>query len=81
MMKVMSFSRQGSRAICILSACGTISNVSLCQPTSCGGTLTYEVRSHNLFSRNNLICLSEFFEIVIKWHSLYSLSLLSLFTW
>ncbi|XP_030463361.1 AT-hook motif nuclear-localized protein 6 isoform X1 [Syzygium oleosum] len=42
MMKVMSFSRQGSRAICVLSACGTISNVSLCQPTSCGGTLTYE---------------------------------------
>ncbi|XP_030530503.1 AT-hook motif nuclear-localized protein 6-like [Rhodamnia argentea] len=42
MMKVMSFSRQGSRAICILSANGTISNVSLCQPTSCGGTLTYE---------------------------------------
>ncbi|KAL3714046.1 hypothetical protein ACJRO7_006054 [Eucalyptus globulus] len=42
MMKVMSFSRQGSRAICILSANGTISNVSLCQPTSCGGTSTYE---------------------------------------
>ncbi|XP_059449965.1 AT-hook motif nuclear-localized protein 6 [Corylus avellana] len=43
-MKVMSFSQQGSRAICILSANGTISNVSLRQPTSSGGTLTYEGR-------------------------------------
>ncbi|XP_030533033.1 AT-hook motif nuclear-localized protein 6-like [Rhodamnia argentea] len=43
-MKVMSFSQQGSRAICILSANGTISNVTLRQPTSSGGTLTYEGR-------------------------------------
>ncbi|XP_031382433.1 AT-hook motif nuclear-localized protein 6-like isoform X2 [Punica granatum] len=43
-MKVMSFSQQGSRAICVLSANGTISNVSLRQPTSSGGTLTYEGR-------------------------------------
>ncbi|PKI65775.1 hypothetical protein CRG98_013847 [Punica granatum] len=43
-MKVMSFSQQGSRAICVLSANGTISNVTLRQPTSCGGTLTYEGR-------------------------------------
>ncbi|KAK7344070.1 hypothetical protein VNO77_13313 [Canavalia gladiata] len=43
-MKIMSFSQQGSRAICILSATGMISNVTLCQPTSCGGTLTYEGR-------------------------------------
>ncbi|XP_014514816.1 AT-hook motif nuclear-localized protein 6 isoform X2 [Vigna radiata var. radiata] len=35
---------QGSRAICILSATGTISNVTLRQPSSCGGTLTYEGR-------------------------------------
>lgn len=42
-MKVMSFSQQGARAICILSANGTISNVTLRQPTSSGGTLTYEV--------------------------------------
>lgn len=42
-MKIMSFSQQqGSRAICILSANGTISNVTLRQPTSSGGTLTYE---------------------------------------
>ncbi|RDX78760.1 AT-hook motif nuclear-localized protein 6, partial [Mucuna pruriens] len=42
-MKIMSFSQQ-SRAICILSATGTISNVTLRQPSSCGGTLTYEGR-------------------------------------
>ncbi|XVE64111.1 hypothetical protein DITRI_Ditri07aG0075500 [Diplodiscus trichospermus] len=44
MMKVMSFSQRGARAICILSANGTISNVTLRQPTSSGGTLTYEGR-------------------------------------
>ncbi|OIW06317.1 hypothetical protein TanjilG_17691 [Lupinus angustifolius] len=41
-MKIMSFSQQGHRATCILSANGTISNVTLRQPTSSGGTLTYE---------------------------------------
>lgn len=48
-MKVISFSQQGPRAICILSANGIISNVTLRQPDSSGGTLTYEVcacRSH-----------------------------------
>ncbi|GMJ06577.1 hypothetical protein HRI_004326900 [Hibiscus trionum] len=43
-MKVMSFSQQGARAICILSANGSVSNVTLRQPTSSGGTLTYEGR-------------------------------------
>ncbi|KAF3501136.1 hypothetical protein F2Q69_00040013 [Brassica cretica] len=42
-MNVMPYS-QGSRAICILSATGTISNVTLRQPTTSGGTLTYEGR-------------------------------------
>ncbi|CAN8251904.1 unnamed protein product [Cochlearia groenlandica] len=42
-MKVMPYS-QGSRAICILSATGLISNVTLRQPTTSGGTLTYEGR-------------------------------------
>ncbi|KAF8047794.1 hypothetical protein N665_2827s0002 [Sinapis alba] len=42
-MKVMPYS-QGSRAICILSATGTISNVTLRQSTTSGGTLTYEGR-------------------------------------
>ncbi|KAI8030110.1 AT-hook motif nuclear-localized protein 3 [Camellia lanceoleosa] len=43
-MKVISFSQQGSRAICILSANGAISNVTLRQANSSGGTLTYEGR-------------------------------------
>ncbi|KAM5588689.1 AT-hook motif nuclear-localized protein 7-like [Rosa sericea] len=37
-MKIMTFSQQGSRAICILSANGTISNVTLRQPSTSGGT-------------------------------------------
>jgi hypothetical protein len=47
-MKVISFSQQGPRAICILSANGMISNVTLRQHDSLGGTVTYEVCS--LFS-------------------------------
>ncbi|CAF1921512.1 hypothetical protein BRARA_B03804 [Brassica rapa] len=41
MMKAMPYS-QGSQAICILSATGSISNVTLRQATTSGGTLTYE---------------------------------------
>lgn len=43
-MKIISFSQQGPRAICILSANGIIKNVTLRQPDSSGGTLTYEGR-------------------------------------
>ncbi|KAJ6807433.1 putative AT-hook motif nuclear-localized protein 1 [Iris pallida] len=43
-MKIISFAQQGPRAICILSANGIISNVTLRQPDSSGGTLTYEGR-------------------------------------
>nr|XP_051195443.1 AT-hook motif nuclear-localized protein 7-like isoform X2 [Lolium perenne] len=43
-MKVISFSQQGPRAICILSANGMISNVTLRQHDSLGGTVTYEGR-------------------------------------
>nr|DAD33753.1 TPA_asm: hypothetical protein HUJ06_012604 [Nelumbo nucifera] len=42
--EIISFSQQGPRAICILSANGAISNVTLRQPDSSGGTLTYEGR-------------------------------------
>ncbi|MCH87100.1 AT-hook motif nuclear-localized protein 1, partial [Trifolium medium] len=41
-MKVISFSQQGPRALCILSANGVIKSVTLRQPDSSGGTLTYE---------------------------------------
>lgn len=41
--KVMSFSQNGPRAVCILSANGAISNVTLRQAMTSGGTVTYEV--------------------------------------
>ncbi|CAH8305999.1 unnamed protein product [Eruca vesicaria subsp. sativa] len=41
-MKIMTFSQQGSRAICILSANGPVSSVTLRQSMTSAGTLTYE---------------------------------------
>jgi len=38
----MSFSHHGTRAVCILSANGAISNVTLGQSATSGGTVTYE---------------------------------------
>ncbi|OMO97413.1 hypothetical protein CCACVL1_04566 [Corchorus capsularis] len=49
-MKIISFSQQGPRAICILSANGVISSVTLRQPDSSGGTLTYEFIPFEKFS-------------------------------
>ncbi|KAL9240398.1 hypothetical protein vseg_014623 [Gypsophila vaccaria] len=43
-LKIISFSRQESRAICVLSASGSISTVTLRQPSCAGGTTTYEGR-------------------------------------
>lgn len=42
--KVYSFAQRGARGICILSANGAVSNVTIRQPGSSGGTLTYEGR-------------------------------------
>lgn len=42
--KIMAFSQQGPRTICILSANGAICNVTLRQPAMSGGTVTYEGR-------------------------------------
>uniref|UniRef100_A0A1D1XLW4 AT-hook motif nuclear-localized protein n=1 Tax=Anthurium amnicola TaxID=1678845 RepID=A0A1D1XLW4_9ARAE len=42
--KIMSFSQQGSRAICVLSANGAVSTVTLRQPATSGGAVTYEGR-------------------------------------
>uniref|UniRef100_A0ACD5XMS1 Uncharacterized protein n=1 Tax=Avena sativa TaxID=4498 RepID=A0ACD5XMS1_AVESA len=41
---IMAFSQQGTRGICVLSANGAISNVSLRQAATSGGTATYEGR-------------------------------------
>ncbi|CAJ1968751.1 unnamed protein product [Sphenostylis stenocarpa] len=40
--KILSFAQKGPRGICILSANGAISNVTIRQPGSSGGILTYE---------------------------------------
>ncbi|KAL2609791.1 hypothetical protein R1flu_028364 [Riccia fluitans] len=42
--KVFGFSQQGPRAVCILSANGSISNVTLRHDSSFGGNITYEGR-------------------------------------
>lgn len=41
--RIMTISQSSSRNICILTANGAISNVTLRQPASSGGTVTYEV--------------------------------------
>lgn len=42
--KIMAFSQQGPRTVCILSANGAICNVTLRQPATSGGTVSYEGR-------------------------------------
>ncbi|EHA8589939.1 AT-hook motif nuclear-localized protein 9-like [Cocos nucifera] len=49
--KIMSFSQLGPRAVCILSANGAVSTVTLRQPATSGGTVTYE-------GRFEILCLS-----------------------
>ncbi|XP_059316217.1 AT-hook motif nuclear-localized protein 13-like, partial [Lycium ferocissimum] len=56
--KVMSFSQQGPRAICILSATGVVCNVTLRQPSMGGGTVTYEGR-FEIISLSGSFLLSE----------------------
>ncbi|KVH95255.1 protein of unknown function DUF296 [Cynara cardunculus var. scolymus] len=41
---IMAFSQQGPRTVCILSANGAICNVTLRQPATSGGTVSYEGR-------------------------------------
>lgn len=56
--KIMSFSHHGPRAICVLSANGAISNVTLRQPATSGGTVTYEGR-FEILSLSGSFLLSE----------------------
>ncbi|CAN6461729.1 unnamed protein product [Victoria cruziana] len=49
--KMMSFSQQGPKVVCILSASGAVSTVTLRQPSTSGGTVTYE-------GRFEILCLS-----------------------
>ncbi|KAJ8645249.1 hypothetical protein MRB53_006997 [Persea americana] len=56
--KIMSFSQHGTRAVCILSANGAISNVMLRQAATSGGTVTYEGR-FEILSLSGSFLLSE----------------------
>ncbi|MCD7455013.1 hypothetical protein HAX54_026741 [Datura stramonium] len=56
--KVMTFSQQGPRAVCILSATGVVCNVTLRQSAIGGGTVTYEGR-FGIISLSGSFLLSE----------------------
>ncbi|XP_057479474.1 AT-hook motif nuclear-localized protein 8-like [Actinidia eriantha] len=56
--KIMAFSQQGPRTVCILSANGAISNVTLRQPSMSGGTVTYEGR-YEIISLSGSFFMSE----------------------
>ncbi|CAN0842867.1 AT-hook motif nuclear-localized protein 8 [Linum grandiflorum] len=56
--KIYSFSQQGPRTICILSANGAISNATLRQPALGGGTVTYEGR-YEIISLSGSFSLSD----------------------
>lgn len=51
--KIMSFSQHGTHGVCVLSANGSISNVTLRQTATSGRTVTYEVRAYG--QRNLLL--------------------------
>ncbi|XP_078427497.1 AT hook motif DNA-binding family protein [Wolffia australiana] len=57
--KIMSFSQQGPRAVCILSACGVVSRVTLRQPASSGGSVTYEGRFEILSLSGSFLLINE----------------------
>lgn len=42
--KVISFSQQGPRAICVLSTSGAVSTATLLQPSTSAGAIKYEVQ-------------------------------------
>ncbi|KAG4379013.1 hypothetical protein GLYMA_17G155200v4 [Glycine max] len=52
--KIMAFSQQGPRTVCILSAIGAIGNVTLRQPAMSGGIATYEVLSIFIWNLVNI---------------------------
>ncbi|XVE94364.1 hypothetical protein REPUB_Repub02eG0002500 [Reevesia pubescens] len=56
--KIISFSQHGPKAVCILSANGAISNVTLRQAATSGGTVTYEGR-FEILSLSGSFLLSE----------------------
>lgn len=55
--KLLAFAQQGPRAVCILSANGSVSTATLRQPSTSGGTVTFE-------GRFDILCMSGSFLLV-----------------
>ena len=66
----MTFSQQGPRTVCILSANGAISNVTLRQPATSGGLVTYEVWCSPAFEQVDVYVL--FLRMVSEFHEIFS---------
>ncbi|KAL8218394.1 hypothetical protein R6Q57_021767 [Mikania cordata] len=58
--KIMSFSQNGPRAVCIMSGIGVITNVTLRQAATSGGTATYEGR-FDILALSGSFVLSEMY--------------------
>ncbi|XP_074270016.1 AT-hook motif nuclear-localized protein 8-like [Silene latifolia] len=56
--KIVAFSKQGARTVCVLSANGTICNVDLRQPAMSGGVVKYEGR-YEIISLSGSFLFSE----------------------
>ncbi|GMH11305.1 hypothetical protein Nepgr_013146 [Nepenthes gracilis] len=54
--KIMLFMQQTRRELCVLSASGSVSNVSLCQPATSGGNITYEGHFDILSLSGSFVC-------------------------
>ncbi|CAI9773983.1 unnamed protein product [Fraxinus pennsylvanica] len=54
--KIMMFMQQSKREMCIISASGSVSNASLRQPSTSGGTVTYEGRFDILSLSGSYMC-------------------------
>ncbi len=50
--KIMSFAQVGPRVVCVMSASGAISNVTLRQQSTSGGTVTYQVSTLHLYGHD-----------------------------
>ncbi|XP_010469449.1 PREDICTED: AT-hook motif nuclear-localized protein 10-like [Camelina sativa] len=57
--KIMALTQNGPRSVCVLSANGAISNVTLRQLATSGGTVTYE-------GRYEILCLSGSFHLMVS---------------
>lgn len=68
--KILLFAQQRPRALCIMSAHGTVSAVTLTQPESSHDSVTYEVKLRNTFFFNSILQRRKFVlllaEIVIS---------------